>query len=96
MEGKIILGPARLGKFGELKAAEGEIAISLSPKDKSLYETLEVVERTPMPVDFLATGLIGNIKIDEVFVRGHLAAPFTQRIGATSWTVWLHAFEPGH
>jgi hypothetical protein len=94
-DGKVVLGPARLGRFGELQPAEGEIAVGLSPKDKTFYENVVVVEKTAAPIDFLATGLIGEIKIDERFLHGRLDAPVTQRIGATSWTVLLNGFEAG-
>jgi hypothetical protein len=94
VEGKVVLGPARLGKFGELQPADGEIAVALSTRGKDLYENLVVVEKTTAAVDFLATGLIGEIKIDERDIHGKLDAPVTQRIGATAWTVWLNAFEP--
>jgi hypothetical protein len=95
VEGKVVLGPARLGKFGALQPAPGEIAVGLSTRDKDLYENVVVVEKTSAPIDFLATGLIGEIKIDERDIHGRLDAPVTQRIGATSWTVWLNGFEPG-
>lgn len=94
-DGKVVLGPARLGKFGELQPTDGEIAVGLSPRDKTLYENVVVVEKTAAPIDFLATGLIGEIKIDERDIHGRLGEPVTQRIGATSWTVWLNGFEPG-
>jgi hypothetical protein len=94
-DGEVVLGPARAGKFGELQPGDGEIAVGLSPKDKTLYETLMVVEKTPVPVDFLATGLIGEIKIDERDIHGRLDGPVNQRIGATAWTVWLNGFEAG-
>ncbi len=95
VEGKVVLGPARLGRFGEMPPGEGEITVGLSPKDKTLYENVVVVERTTRPIDFLATGLIGEIKIDERVLHGRLDAPVIQRIGATSWTVWLNGFEVG-
>ena len=95
VEGKVVLGPARLGRFGEMLPGDGEITVGLSPKDKTLYENVVVVERTAKPIDFLATGLIGEIKIDERVLHGRLDAPVTQRIGATSWTVWLNGFEVG-
>jgi hypothetical protein len=93
-DGKVVLGPARLGKFGEMRPAEGEITVGISPKDKTLYENVVVVEKTAAPVDFVATGLIGEIKIDERVLHGRLDAPVSQRIGATSWTVFLNSFEP--
>lgn len=95
VEGKVVLGPARLGAFGKLEPADGEIAVGLSKRDKDLYDQLVVVEKTSAPVDFVATGMVGEIKIDERVLTGRLDAPVTQRIGGTSWTVWLHEFEPG-
>ncbi len=95
VEGKVVLGPARLGAFGKLEPAPGEIAVGLSPRDKDLYDQLVVVEKTTAPVDFVASGMVGEIKMDERVVTGRLDAPVTQRIGGTSWTVWLHEFEVG-
>ena len=54
-----------------------------------------IVEKTTQPIDFVATGMVGEIKIDERVVAGRLDAPVTQRIGGTSWKVWLHEFEVG-
>jgi hypothetical protein len=92
-DGKVTLGPARLGKFGEMQPADGEITVGLSPKDKTLYENVVVIEKTAKPVDLLATGLVGEVKIDEVLLHGRLDAPVSARIGAVSWTVWLNDFE---
>ena len=92
-DGKVTLGPARLGKFGEMQPADGEITVGLSPKDKTLYENVVVVEKTAKPVDLVATGLVGEVKIDEVVLHGRLDAPVSARIGAVSWTVWLNDFE---
>ena len=95
VEGKVVLGPPRAGKFGELAPVEGEIVVGLSPKDKTLYENVVVVEKTAAPIDFLATGYVGGTKIDEVWVQGKIGEPTSQRIGAVSWTVRLNGFEPG-
>jgi hypothetical protein len=95
VEGKVVLGPARLGVFGKLEPGPGEITVGLSPRDKELYDHLVVVEKTSVPIDFVASGMIGEIKIDERVISGKLDAPVTQRIGGTSWTVWLHEFEVG-
>jgi hypothetical protein len=94
-DGKVVLGAARAGKFGELRPNDGEIVVGLSPKDKTLYENVVVVEKTAAPVDFLATGYVGGTKIDEIWVHGKLDGPVSQRIGATSWVVTLNGFEAG-
>ena len=93
--GKVVLGPARRGVFGKMAPGPGEMTVGLSTRDKDLYDQLVVVEKTEKPIDFVATGLIGEIKIDERVLTGSTAAPVTQRIGGTSWTVWLHEFEVG-
>jgi hypothetical protein len=94
-DGKVVLGPARRGLFGKMKPKAGEMTVGLSTRDKDLYDQLVVEEKTAAPIDFVATGLIGEIKIDERVLKGALGAPVTQRIGGTSWTVWLHEFEVG-
>jgi hypothetical protein len=94
-DGKVVLGPARRGSFGKMEPKAGEITVGLSTRDKDLYDQLVTVEKTSAPIDFVATGLIGEIMIDEREVKGLLGAPITQRIGGTSWTVWLHEFEAG-
>ena len=94
-DGKVVIGPARLGLFGRMEPKPGEITIGLSTRDKDLYDQLVLVEKTAVPIDFVATGLVGEIKIDERVLTGRLDAPVTQRIGGTSWTVWLHEFEAG-
>ncbi|MDE3177858.1 MAG: hypothetical protein KGM15_17285 [Pseudomonadota bacterium] len=93
VEGKVVLGPARLGVFGKMEPRPGEIAVGLSTRDKDLYDRLVVVEKTAAPIDFVATGMVGEIKIDERVLHGRLDAPVTQRIGGTSWTVVLREFE---
>ena len=95
VEGKVVLGAARAGKFGELLANDGEIVVGLSPKDKTFYVNVVVTEKTAAPVDFLATGYVGGTKIDEIFVRGKPGEAVSQRIGSTCWTVTLNGFEPG-
>ena len=94
-DGKVVLGPARRGAFGKMEPKAGEITVGLSMRDKDLYDQLVVVEKTSAPIDFVATGLVGDIKIDERVVNGALGAPVTQRIGGTSWTVWLREFDVG-
>ena len=95
VDGKVVLGPARAGKFGELQANDGEIVVGLSPKDKTFYVNVVVTEKTAAPVDFLATGYVGGTKIDEIFVHGKPGEAVSQRIGSTCWKVTLNGFEAG-
>jgi hypothetical protein len=48
--------------------------VSVVKHDSSPYADLTASEKTSAPVDFVATGLIGNIKIDEVKICGRLDA----------------------
>ncbi len=59
----------------------------------SPYADLTASEKTPAPVDFVATGLIGDIKIDEVVLCGRLDAPTTSRIASGSWRISLNRFS---
>jgi hypothetical protein len=92
-DGKVTLGKPRPSKFGVAKPKDGEMTIGLTPRDKTLYEQVTVTEKTSVPIDFVATGLIGNIKIDERVLCGRLDAPASRPIGAVSWRVRLHEFE---
>ena len=95
IDGKATLGAPKLGKLGTAQPQDGEISVGLTPRDKDLYSQLLIVEKTTAPVDFIATGHIGEIVIDEREVCGRLGAPFQQRIGGTSWTVVLREFVVG-
>jgi hypothetical protein len=53
---------------------------------------LTASEKTSAPVDFIATGLIGDIKLDEVRLCGRLDAPSTTRIYSGSWRISLNRF----
>ncbi|MGO9740630.1 MAG: hypothetical protein ACLPN5_03785 [Roseiarcus sp.] len=94
-DGKATPGEPRLTRLGAAKPATGEITVGLTPRDKDLYSQVQVVERTSEPVDFVATGHIGEIVIDEREICGRLETPFQQHIGGVSWTVVLHEFTVG-
>ena len=71
--------------------------LSASPPGdkKTLLSQVLVTEKTSAPVDFVATGLIGEIKIDERVICGRTDAPVTKHIGAVSWRVSLNTFTLG-
>jgi hypothetical protein len=92
-DGKVTLGAPRASKLGAAQPKDGEITVGLSPRDETLHEQVIVTEKTPVPIDFLATGLVGATKIDEAVLCGRLDAPTSAHIGAISWRVSLHAFE---
>ena len=91
-DGKATLGPPRLAKAGTEEPKDGEIAVGVVTHGLSPYADLTVTEKTQAPVDFVATGLVGDIKIDEVVVCGQLLTPTTGRIASGSWRVSLTRF----
>ena len=95
-DGRVALGPARLVKPGAAPK-DGEIVFGVVKHGLSPYADVTAIERTAEPIDFVATGLIGDIKIDEIVVCGRLDAPGTGRIASGSWRVSLSRFavHPG-
>ena len=69
------------------------MTVGLSGRDNTLHEQVILTEKTPVPIDFLATGLVGGTKIDEAVLCGRIEAPTSAHIGAVSWRVSVHAFE---
>lgn len=92
IDGRVTLGPARVSKPGAAQPKDGEIAVSVVKHGLSPYAELTASEKTPEPVDFVATGLIGDIRIDEVVLCGRLDAPATNRISSGAWRVSLNRF----
>jgi hypothetical protein len=96
VDGHVTLGAPRPSKLGTAQPREGEITVGLTPGDKAtLLSQLLVTERTAIPIDFVATGLIGEIKIDERVICGRTDAPVTGHIGSVSWRVSLNTFTAG-
>ena len=91
-DGRVILGAARASKPGTARPKDGEITVSMVKHGLSPYAELTASEKTAAPVDFVATGLIGDIKIDEVVICGSLDAPASSRIASGSWRVSLNRF----
>ena len=91
-DGRVTLGAARASKPGGAAPKDGEVAVSVVRRGLSPYADLTATEKTADPVDFVATGLIGDIKIDEIVVCGRLDAPATARIASGAWRVSLNRF----
>ncbi len=91
-DGVIGLGPGRLTRPGAAEPKEGEVSVSVVGQGLFPYAALTATERTSQPIDFVATGLIGDIKIDEIVVCGRLDAPATGRIASGAWRVSLNSF----
>jgi hypothetical protein len=96
VDGHVALGKPRLLRPGAAQPEEGEIAVGVVKHDSSPYADLTASERTAAPVNFVATGLIGNIKIDEVKLCGRLDAPTSAHIYSGSWRISLNRFSVGH
>ena len=93
---RVVLGVPAPSKLGTAHPKDGEITVGLTPGDKkTLYSQVIVTEKTAVPIDFVATGLIGEIKIDERVVCGRLDQPTSVHIGSVSWRVSLNTFEVG-
>ncbi len=90
--GRVALGPARAAKPGPARLNEGEIAVAVVKHGLSPYADVTATEKTSTPIDFVATGLIGDIKIDEIVLCGRLDAPATGRIASGVWRVSLNSF----
>jgi len=93
--GHVVLGAGRLSKLGTAQPRDGEITIGLTPGDATLYARLIASEKTSLPIDFVATGWVGEIKIDERVLCGRLGQPIESHIGSVSWRVSLHDFTVG-
>ncbi len=92
-DGRVTLGAARVSRPGATQPRNGEITVSMVKHGLSPYADLSASEKTSEPVDFVATGLVGDIKIDEVAICGRLDAPATNRIASGSWRVSLNRFS---
>jgi hypothetical protein len=96
VDDRVMLGKPRLSRPGATQPKDGEIAVNVVKHDASPYADLTASEKTPAPVDFVATGLIGNIKIDEVKLCGRLNAATSAHIYSGSWRISLNRFSVGH
>ena len=94
-DGKVTPGGARASKPGAAQPKDGEITVGFVKQGLSPYAMLVATEKTSAPVDFIAAGLIGNIKIDEVKLCGRLEAPSSTRIASGSWRIALSRFSVG-
>ncbi len=95
LDGRVVLGPGRIGKLGTSEPKPGEIAVGVKPSIAPYYAELRVRENSAAPINFVAAMLIGGTKIDEVVVCGRLDAPTAQRIANAAWRIALDRFEPG-
>ena len=89
-----VLGEPKPAKVGAGAPQDGEILVSVAPSGLAPYAKFTVVEKTPGPVDFVITGLIDTIKIDEVEVCGRLGAPIAGKIAAGAHRLSLNRFAP--
>ncbi len=95
VDGKAVAGVPRLAKLGASPPNDGEITVGLEREQGTLYNQIAVVEKTAQPINFLVTGLNGDIKIDETEICGRLDAPIAAHIGSVPWQFRLNGFEVG-
>jgi len=91
-DGRVAPGSARIEKPGAAAPKDGEITVAVVRHGLAPYADLTTTEKTLSPIDFVATGLIGDIKIDEIVVCGRLDAPAVGRIASGVWRVSLNRF----
>ena len=91
VDGGVVVGVARAAKPGAVPE-EGEIAVQVLKQGASPYAELTASEKTEAPVDFVADGLVGDIRLDERVVCGRLDAPAKSRIYSGSWRISLNRF----
>ena len=96
VDGHVMPGKPRLLRPGATQPKDGEIAVNVVKHGSSPYADLTAREKTSTPIDFGATGLIGNIKIDEVKICGRLDTPTSAHIYSGSWRISLNRFSVGH
>jgi hypothetical protein len=95
VDGKAVAGVPRAAKLGASQPTDGEITVGLEREQGTLYNQIAVVEKTAQPINFLVTGLNGDIKIDETEICGRLDAPIAAHIGSVPWRFRLNGFEVG-
>ena len=94
-DGRVALGPPRFSRLGSAQPSEGEITVGVEPGGMTPYARLRVTEKSAVPIDFMATGFIDRIEIDEIALCGRLDMPVSERIAAGSWRVSLNRFAVG-
>ncbi|MGD0762285.1 MAG: hypothetical protein ABR929_03690 [Roseiarcus sp.] len=95
VDGKAVAGVPHASKLGASPPQDGEITVGLEREQGTLYNQIAVVEKTARPINFLVTGLNGDIKIDEAEICGRLDAPIAAHIGSIPWQFRLNGFEVG-
>jgi hypothetical protein len=95
VDGRVALGPSRASKLGTAQPKDGEITVGVEPGGMTPYAHLRVVEKTSAPIDFVATGFIDRIMIDEIVLCGRLDMPVSEKIAAGSLHVSLGRFAKG-
>jgi hypothetical protein len=95
VDGHITLGPPRVSRLGTAQPATGEITVGFEPGGKTPYGNVHVSEKTSVPIDFVAAGLLDPIKIDEIVLCGRLDMPVSQRIAAAALRLSLNQFAVG-
>jgi hypothetical protein len=95
LDGRAAIGAPQVSRVGAAVTRDGEITIGVTPGGLTPYATLHVVEKTAAPIDFVATGFIDRIKIDEIVVCGRTDMPVAARIAAGSLRVSAARFAIG-
>ena len=86
-----VLGPPRqVAPTDPLR--DDEIRIQVLPSGMAPYAKVQILENTKQPVDFVITGLIDSIKIDEIVICGRLDGAIDAKIAAGAKKLSLNRF----
>jgi hypothetical protein len=86
-----VLGPPRTFKPTDA-LRDDEIMVEVLPSGMAPYAKVHIVEKTKQPVDFVITGLIDSIKIDEIVICGRLDGDIETKIAAGAKRLSLNRF----
>ena len=93
-DGRVVVGAPLIGKQGLAHPKDGELVVGIIRGEKNAAYSMVVFEaKTTAPIDLVATGFVGSIKIDELFLCGRADGTATHRIGAASWRIGIGGFE---
>jgi hypothetical protein len=85
------LATGRASKLGPVESQGGEITVGVKPDRKPFCADVRAWEKACAPVYFVATGLLGPIKINEgVLLCWRIDAPISKLISNSAWTISLN------
>ncbi len=90
--GETAFGPVTPSARGAAKTPDGSITVTIDPAGLAPYAKVTVVEKTAAPVDFVITGMIDSIKIDEIEICGSNEMAVVAKVAAGARRLNLNRF----